>query len=543
MTELTRRYKSDSASTMLLWSLSAAKAFCLMVVGLSLALPAGAAAEGVSIPLVVLAPPLMGIGLYWLSARAQLALAERLAADADDKLAAPAFALFAKLDAAALEDPTGPAGTAAANHAALADGFGPTVHIDHLDAYFAPLFLAALAFASPLAALATLAGMAALFLVARRLHQTPASPKRQAPVVLGALDAAKATAEQKALRRGIVSLGRVHNDLAFAAHAALAKSRADRAGRDAAVGLTLAALACVLAATTLNEGTSVQTIFAALFLSCPPLFAAQALAKARVRAAAGEAAFATVREFFGLPREAGKRADARALVPPLVFESVCGKPSPDAPPLFEDISFTLKGGSLAVVAGSDGSGKTFLCRMVMGLAKPASGRMHLGGVDLESVGPADRAAAVGYAPQEGLLLGDAVRDTLLVANPGLDDKGAAAALHMVDATRFLQGGLGLDQTLGLNGRLAPASLKRRLAAAQALVRGPAVVVLDDPTLGLDDSGRAALVALVKKLLDLDKAVLVASRDPGLIALAELVVDLDAGAVLAREGAAVAENPA
>jgi energy-coupling factor transport system ATP-binding protein len=191
----------------------------------------------------------------------------------------------------------------------------------------------------------------------------------------------------------------------------------------------------------------------------------------------------------------------------------------------------VRAGEVVAVMGRNGSGKSTLLGQLAGVRAPNSGRVDVAGADPTALAPRDLVARVGLVPQDaGLLLyGDSVaaecvgadRDTGLVP-------GATAAV--------------LDRILpGLPTDRHPRDLSegQRLALALAVVLAPAppLLLLDEPTRGLDYPGKARLVTLLEELAAAGHAVVMATHD------VELVARVATRAVVLAEGEVVADGPA
>jgi energy-coupling factor transport system ATP-binding protein len=243
--------------------------------------------------------------------------------------------------------------------------------------------------------------------------------------------------------------------------------------------------------------------------------------------------------------------DARRLVAPL-RERLAGSAPPKAEPRaggpavarldrvtvrFGDLvaldacELEVRAGEVVAVMGRNGSGKSTLLGQLAGVRAPNSGRVDVAGADPTALAPRDLVARVGLVPQDaGLLLyGDSVaaecvgadRDTGLVP-------GATAAV--------------LDRILpGLPTDRHPRDLSegQRLALALAVVLAPAppLLLLDEPTRGLDYPGKARLVTLLEELAAAGHAVVMATHD------VELVARVATRAVVLAEGEVVADGPA
>lgn len=166
--------------------------------------------------------------------------------------------------------------------------------------------------------------------------------------------------------------------------------------------------------------------------------------------------------------------------------------------LVRDLDFTVKAGETLALVGPSGAGKTTLLHVVRGLVAPDSGSVVIDGLPMEAYGEAERAALIGYLPQRTALVSGTIADNLRIADPTASDDLLWQSLHIacLDGVIEARGGLGsrlAEAGLGLSG-----GEKRRLALARMLVRRPRILLLDEPTEGLD---RATALTLLARLRD------------------------------------------
>ncbi len=183
-------------------------------------------------------------------------------------------------------------------------------------------------------------------------------------------------------------------------------------------------------------------------------------------------------------------------------------------------TLALEPGEIVALVGPTGSGKTSLLRAMLGL-EPAIGRLYYGGRDLSAagIGPPDRPFA--WVPQEAPL----VADTLL-ANVGLFSDGPRArqALEWIGADR-LQRELA-DAKLGPGGRPLSGGERRLVSVARALATGLPVLLLDEPTEGLDpDAAQWVIAALAK--LERRRTLLIVTHRTDVAAIADRSVSVGA----------------
>jgi ATP-binding cassette subfamily C protein CydCD len=191
-------------------------------------------------------------------------------------------------------------------------------------------------------------------------------------------------------------------------------------------------------------------------------------------------------------------------------------------------SLTVLPGRLTVLTGPSGCGKTTLLGCLLGFTRPSEGSIHSSFVPNEC----------GWLPQHPTLFSGSVTDNIRLGWPDAPDAAvaqAAAAAALDDVP--------LDRALGENGVGLSAGQRRRLALARALLPGRPVLLLDEPTAGLDPAREAAVIATLRAQAAAGITVLAVSHRPALIAAADSVVDLGQPAGLLSQPAGPPALPA
>jgi len=172
----------------------------------------------------------------------------------------------------------------------------------------------------------------------------------------------------------------------------------------------------------------------------------------------------------------------------------------------DDLTFELPRGLVGLV-GANGAGKTTLFRLLLGISKPTEGRIEVGGIDvgLDPIGVRSR---LGYMPEHDCLPLDQTAADVVSTFGELGGLPARAARQRASDILDL---VGLDEA-----RFRPiggfsTGMRQRTKLAQALVGDPDLVLLDEPTAGLDPLGREEMLLLVARLGTFGISVLMATH--------------------------------
>jgi ABC-type multidrug transport system fused ATPase/permease subunit len=196
---------------------------------------------------------------------------------------------------------------------------------------------------------------------------------------------------------------------------------------------------------------------------------------------------------------------------------------PDAPaPALDGVSLSLEPGRCVAVVGATGAGKSTLVKLALRFVDPQAGAVRLDGHDLRGLTLRSVREQVAVLLQDAPLLDGTVHENVAYARPDASDDEIAAALEAA-------GGLphGLDARVGQRGRALSGGQRRRVAMARAFLQDAPVLVLDEPTAGLDPVAARRLEEPLRRLMR-DRATLLITHDLELARIAHEIVVLDGG---------------
>ncbi|MFN7778913.1 MAG: thiol reductant ABC exporter subunit CydD [Betaproteobacteria bacterium] len=171
---------------------------------------------------------------------------------------------------------------------------------------------------------------------------------------------------------------------------------------------------------------------------------------------------------------------------------------PDRPPVLLDANFDLPQGTHLAVVGANGAGKSTLLALLARAADPGAGRVLLGGLALAAYDEATLRRQVVLVPQQPHVFDATVAENLRLAAPAARDGELLHALAVVQLADWLHAQpAGLATRTGSGGTQLSGGQARRLALARALLQSPTVLLLDEPTEGLDDATAAQLIAALR----------------------------------------------
>lgn len=197
-------------------------------------------------------------------------------------------------------------------------------------------------------------------------------------------------------------------------------------------------------------------------------------------------------------------------------------------PILRNINLELPAQKLGLIVGASGSGKTTILEILAGLAEPSKGQIYWRTKQLSDIELQQLAGLVFQFPERHFC-GGTVLEELRLGHPELDIKRVKDALSEV----------GLDHiSLNVSPHDLSGGQQRRLALAVQLIRQPNVLMLDEPTAGLDWSMRIQLARLLAKLKQ-HWTLLVVTHDPGeLIEIADRCWTINQGELTSIEPVAL-----
>ncbi|MEM7527151.1 MAG: ABC transporter ATP-binding protein [Pseudomonadota bacterium] len=198
-----------------------------------------------------------------------------------------------------------------------------------------------------------------------------------------------------------------------------------------------------------------------------------------------------------------------------------------------DVSLTVRANTLVVVTGASGAGKSTLADLMLGLVEPDHGRILIDGLNLGTADLRGWRRAIGYVPQDGILLHDTIFANVTFGDPLLDREAAEAALRAAGAWSFVESlAKGLDTDIGERGARLSGGQRQRVLLARALMRKPRLLILDEATNALDAPTERAIAETLKRLSQQTTIVAIAHAS-SLLASADTVYNLTDGRVVER----------
>jgi subfamily B ATP-binding cassette protein MsbA len=214
----------------------------------------------------------------------------------------------------------------------------------------------------------------------------------------------------------------------------------------------------------------------------------------------------------------------------LVFDRVSFRYSANQPVL-DEVDLRIPFGETVAIVGSNGCGKTTLANLILRFFDPVSGSVRLDGIDLRDVRLRDLRNQIGLVTQETVLFDDTVLNNIRYGCPQATREEVIEAARQAHAHKFIEQKLenGYATRVGQGGGRLSGGQRQRIALARAILRDPAILILDEATSQIDLESEQLIHKVLEQFIRHRTTVIVTHR-LATLALANRIVVMDAGRI-------------
>ena len=200
-------------------------------------------------------------------------------------------------------------------------------------------------------------------------------------------------------------------------------------------------------------------------------------------------------------------------------------------PVLHDLSFTVEPGQVIALTGPSGAGKSSTIRLISRLYDPDQGRVLIDGHDIRDYTLSSLRSQIAAVLQENTLFAASIRDNIAYGGVEVSDAEVEAAARLANAHEFIEAmPEGYETVVGERGVTLSAGQRQRIAVARAAVSKAPILVLDEPTTGLDERNSRIVLESVRTLFR-DRTVIMITHQPVEAEQADRVLYLEHGRLM------------
>lgn len=209
-----------------------------------------------------------------------------------------------------------------------------------------------------------------------------------------------------------------------------------------------------------------------------------------------------------------------------------GKHYEGRPPALETVSFSIAPGERIALLGRPGAGKSTLLQCLGGLCRPDTGQILIDGLALDDIARFDRVQWLAYKGQDPAVFAGTLEENLRISGCKDQNRFAGAIWASGLESEFQSGRMSLGMQLDERGHNLSGGQRQKVALARVLAQPSQILLLDEPTLGLDPESERLLAERLPKLLDSSAVLIMTTHSPIMLKTVQRIIALDGGRVVA-----------
>jgi len=199
--------------------------------------------------------------------------------------------------------------------------------------------------------------------------------------------------------------------------------------------------------------------------------------------------------------------------------------------VLDDVSFIVEPGESIGIIGTNGSGKTSIEKLILGLYEPDEGSILIDGIDIKQIDPADLRSGISYVPQDTMLFRGTLKDNIIVRQPDASDEVILKASSLSGVKKFVDiHPMGFDMPIGERGEGLSGGQKQSISIARAFIKNAPIILLDEPTNSMDSTSENNFINSLVKLKQ-GRTMLLISHKNTLLRITRRLILLEQGKII------------
>jgi len=204
---------------------------------------------------------------------------------------------------------------------------------------------------------------------------------------------------------------------------------------------------------------------------------------------------------------------------------------PEGHPVLDNLSFRIPGGQVVALVGHNGAGKTTLVSLLPRFFEADAGRVLVDGQDIREVSLPSLRDRIGIVSQDTMLFSGTIRENISYGRPDASEEEILEAARVANALEFiLEHKKGLDRKVGERGGKLSGGQRQRIAIARAVLRDPAILILDEATSNVDSESETLIRDALNRLMEGRTTFIVAHRI-STVQRADRIIVLESGRIV------------
>jgi ATP-binding cassette subfamily C protein LapB len=199
--------------------------------------------------------------------------------------------------------------------------------------------------------------------------------------------------------------------------------------------------------------------------------------------------------------------------------------------VLDDVSFIINSGESVGVIGTNGSGKTTIEKLLLGLYEPTEGSILLDGIDIKQIDPADLRRNISYVPQDVMLFQGTLKENIIIRTPDASDEEILYVSKLSGLSNFIdKHPMGYDVPVSERGDGLSGGQKQAICIARAFIHPSPIILLDEPTSSMDNNNEINFNAMMRQYKK-GKTMLLVSHKHSALQLTNRLILLNNGKVV------------